>query len=111
MLVPWKSVSTRSLRERDDEEGFCFNWHAPYVILTKESTSYLTTGFEVKKIALTFAALSLTAGTALTADLPSSKSAPVLPPPPPPPPTWSGFYAGLNLGGGWSEASCTAWAG
>src|SRR5512136_2616303 len=42
---------------------------------------------------------------ALAADLPSRKAAPILPPPPPPPPMWTGFYAGLNLGGGWSANS------
>jgi outer membrane immunogenic protein len=44
-------------------------------------------------------ALSLTAGTALAADLPSYKA----PPPPPPPPLWTGFYAGLNAGGTWAS--------
>ena len=40
-------------------------------------------------------------GPTLAADLPSIKG----PPPPPPPPifTWTGFYVGLNLGGGWRE--------
>jgi opacity protein-like surface antigen len=40
-------------------------------------------------------ALSLVAGAALAADLPSMKSPPALPPPP----TWAGFYAGLTAGG------------
>ncbi len=52
----------------------------------------------MKKIALSVAALALTAGAALAADLPSRKGPPVLPPPPPPPPMWTGFYAGLNAG-------------
>ena len=57
----------------------------------------------MKKIGLLaaacFAALS---GAAFAADLPSRKAAPVYAPPPPPPPLWTGFYAGLNIGGGWS---------
>lgn len=50
----------------------------------------------MKKLALSVAALALTAGTALAADLPSRKE-PMLPPPPPPP-MWTGLYAGLNAG-------------
>jgi len=46
-------------------------------------------------------ALALSAGSALAADLPSRKEAPVYVPPPPPPPMWTGFYGGLNIGGGW----------
>ncbi|PPD42889.1 MAG: outer-membrane immunogenic protein precursor [Methylocystis sp.] len=52
----------------------------------------------MKKIALSVAALALTAGSALAADLPSRK-APAYIPPPPPPPMWTGFYVGLNAGG------------
>jgi outer membrane immunogenic protein len=48
---------------------------------------------------------ALVAGGALAADLPSRKAAPAYVPPPPPPPMWTGFYAGLNLGGGWSANS------
>ena len=51
----------------------------------------------MNKIAYSLAALVLTAGSALAADLPSRKAAPMLPPPPPPP-LWNGFYAGLNAG-------------
>jgi len=47
-------------------------------------------------------ALALSAGTAFAADLPSRKEAPVYIPPPPPPPLWTGFYVGLNIGGGWA---------
>jgi len=50
----------------------------------------------------TAVALALCAGSAFAADLPSRKEAPVYVPPPPPPPLWTGFYIGLNLGGGWA---------
>lgn len=59
----------------------------------------------MKKIALSVAALALTAGSALAADLPSRKGPPVLPPPPPPPPIWTGFYVGLNAGYTWSNSN------
>ena len=57
----------------------------------------------MKKIllAVSAVALALSAGSAMAADLPSRKEAPVYVPPPPPPPLWTGFYAGLNIGGGW----------
>lgn len=42
-------------------------------------------------------------GTALAADLPSSKEAPIFVPPPPPPFTWTGFYIGADIGGGWGQ--------
>ena len=49
-------------------------------------------------------ALAIFAGSALAADLPSRKEAP---PPvyiaPAPVANWTGFYAGLNIGGGWSD--------
>ncbi len=50
--------------------------------------------------AVALAALSV--GSAFAADLPSRKEAPVYVPPPPPPPLWTGFYVGVNIGGGWS---------
>jgi outer membrane immunogenic protein len=53
-------------------------------------------------ISATAIALALAAGSAFAADLPSRKEAPVYVPPPPPPPLWTGFYGGLNIGGGWS---------
>ncbi len=58
----------------------------------------------MKKLLLSATALAfaLSASAAFAADLPSRKEAPVFAPPPPPPPMWTGFYAGLNLGGGWS---------
>ncbi|MGJ0507206.1 MAG: outer membrane protein [Methylocystis sp.] len=64
----------------------------------------------MKKIGLlaaaSFAALSV--GAAVAADLPSRKAAPAYMPPPPPPPLWTGFYAGLNLGGGWTANKVNA---
>ena len=56
-------------------------------------------------LASTAIALALAAGSAFAADLPSRKEAPVYVPPPPPPPMWTGFYVGLNIGGGWSANS------
>jgi outer membrane immunogenic protein len=58
----------------------------------------------MKKIALSVAALALTAGSALAADLPSRKAPPAYIPPPPPP-LWTGFYVGLNAGGTWAASS------
>ena len=57
----------------------------------------------MKRILFTVSAiaLALSAGSAIGADLPSRKEAPVYIPPPPPPPLWTGFYGGLNIGGGW----------
>jgi outer membrane immunogenic protein len=49
-------------------------------------------------------ALALSAGSALAADLPYRKDAPVYVPPPPPL-TWTGLYAGANLGGAWGAGS------
>jgi outer membrane immunogenic protein len=59
----------------------------------------------MKKLLTTFTVLALTAGSALAADLPSRKAAPVLPPPPPPPPMWTGFYVGLNAGATWTNSN------
>ncbi len=56
-------------------------------------------------LASTAIALALAAGSAVAADLPSRKEAPVYVPPPPPPPMWTGFYGGLNIGGGWDANS------
>ncbi|HEY4738698.1 MAG TPA: outer membrane beta-barrel protein [Xanthobacteraceae bacterium] len=41
-------------------------------------------------------------GSALAADLPYRKAPPPVYVPPPPPLVWNGFYAGLNIGGGWN---------
>ncbi len=56
----------------------------------------------MKKVAaISAVALALGMSSAFAADLPYRKE-PLAPPPPPPPPlTWNGFYAGLNIGGGW----------
>jgi len=66
-----------------------------------------TEGIAVKNIYITRVALilALFAGSAFAADLPSRKAPPYAPPPPPPPPLWTGFYAGLNAGGTWSESN------
>jgi outer membrane immunogenic protein len=60
----------------------------------------------MKKIlfAVSAVALALSAGSAMAADLPYRKEAPVYVPPPPPP-MWTGFYAGLNAGYGWGTSS------
>ncbi|MGA8169397.1 MAG: outer membrane beta-barrel protein [Methylocystis sp.] len=47
---------------------------------------------------------ALASGAAQAADLPSRKGAPVYVPPPAPMFTWTGLYAGLNLGGGWGDS-------
>jgi outer membrane immunogenic protein len=70
------------------------------------------------KTALSAIALAavLAAGAAQAADLPYRKAPPPAYVPPPPVMTWTGFYAGLNIGGGWQDASSSnvwnpVWAG
>jgi hypothetical protein len=60
--------------------------------------------FSVKKTLLSTAAIALAfvASSAVAADLPSRKEAPVYIAPAPVA-TWTGFYAGVNLGGGWAS--------
>ncbi|MGA9824241.1 MAG: porin family protein, partial [Methylocystis sp.] len=60
----------------------------------------------MKKILFAVSALALTlsVGPVSATDLPSRKQAPIwVPPPPPPLPLWTGFYGGLNIGGGWDD--------
>jgi outer membrane immunogenic protein len=57
---------------------------------------------------LAVVAAALFAGSAYAADLPSHKAAPVYTPPPPPVALWTGFYGGLNIGGGWIDGGNTA---
>jgi outer membrane immunogenic protein len=60
----------------------------------------------MKKILLSATALSLAlTASAFAADLPSRK-APIIAPPPPPM-TWTGFYVGLNAGGGFGAGGST----
>jgi outer membrane immunogenic protein len=56
----------------------------------------------MKKLLLSAISLAALSGSAFAADLPSRKE-PVIAPPPPP--MWTGFYAGLNLGGAVSTSS------
>jgi outer membrane immunogenic protein len=49
--------------------------------------------------------VALSAGSAFAADLPSRKEPPPAYIPPPPVMTWTGLYAGLNIGGGWQDRS------
>ena len=57
----------------------------------------------MKKLFVSTIALAavLSAASAFAADLPSHKGPPSIPPPPPP--LWTGFYAGLNIGGGFGN--------
>jgi outer membrane immunogenic protein len=65
-----------------------------------------------KALSLAAAALALSAGSALAADLPSRKAPPPAYLPPPPMMIWTGFYAGVNVGGAWAASnnfSSPAW--
>lgn len=55
----------------------------------------------MKKLLLSSVTIAAMAGTAIAADLASIKSSPVAAPEP----LWTGFYAGLNAGGTWSNNS------
>jgi outer membrane immunogenic protein len=54
----------------------------------------------MKRPLLSAIALTLAAGVAAAADLPSRKAEPLLPPP-----MWTGFYVGLNAGGTWANSN------
>ena len=54
--------------------------------------------------AISIAAILVVSSPAIAADLPSRK-APVAYAPPPAMLSWTGIYAGLNLGGGWSAGN------
>jgi len=58
----------------------------------------------MKILRLTSIALIAFAGSALASDLPSRKAAPAFVPPVPVF-TWTGFYAGAQIGGGWGQSS------
>ena len=53
----------------------------------------------MKKLLLATVALATLSGSAFAADLPTKKAPPA---PPAPAPIWTGFYAGVNFGGGWN---------
>jgi len=62
----------------------------------------------MKKILLSAVSLAILYGSALAADLPSMKSAPVATPVL----SWTGAYAGLNAGGTWGNSNnlnATTW--
>jgi outer membrane immunogenic protein len=61
----------------------------------------------MKKLILAATSLAALTLTASAADLPNKKAAPA----PVPAPLWTGFYAGVNLGGGWGANSgyATVW--
>ena len=56
----------------------------------------------MKKILLSAVSLAVLAGSAIAADLPTRKEPAYIPPPPP---MWTGFYGGLNVGGGWDAGN------
>ncbi len=66
----------------------------------------------MRKYALAAAAVAaLTTTAALAADLPSRRAPPVYVPPPPPAFTWTGFYVGGNVGGGFDDYTTYGLAG
>ena len=66
----------------------------------------------MKRLVLGAAAIAAFASAAVAADLPSRRAPPVYVPPPPPPAfTWSGFYFGGNVGGGFDDYTTYGLAG
>jgi outer membrane immunogenic protein len=57
----------------------------------------------IRSLLISSALTVVVAGAALAADLPSTKEAPVFAPPPPPVFSWTGFYIGVNGGGGFDQ--------
>ena len=56
----------------------------------------------MKNLLMTSAVIALLTGSAFAADLATKKAPPA---PAPAPPLWTGFYGGVNLGGGWNTNS------
>lgn len=57
----------------------------------------------MKKLFVGVAVAALSIGSAIAADLPSHKAPPPAYIPPPPSFSWTGVYAGLNIGGAWLD--------
>jgi outer membrane immunogenic protein len=65
----------------------------------------------IRKVLLSTVALVAISGTAFAADLPSRRAPPVYIPPPIPVFTWTGFYAGGDIGYGFGKDVATSYAG
>lgn len=65
----------------------------------------------LRKLLMTSALVCLATGSALAADLPNRKSAPLYEPPPPPAFTWSGLYIGAQVGYQWGTSTPDLYAG
>ena len=80
--------------------------HSPHVPRTSLPVFYFGSvgGLLMRRLSLAIVAAVSTvalAQIASAADLP--RKAPAVAPPPPPPPSWTGFYLGANIGGGWGS--------
>lgn len=62
-------------------------------------------GVLMKKLILSAAIVPLLSFAAYAADLPNTKGPPTFAPPPPPEFSWTGFYVGVDGGGGWGHTS------